>query len=85
MSKSSKAELIGLKSTCLINNAHNLLASVHKAEFQHLRTEFEKILDDYLEKSTQVTEEDMPGLIHDTTWNFAVMLKKAAKFTRNQE
>lgn len=83
MKGSSKLELGHLVENSLVGNTHNVTALLQKAEFQHLRTEFEKILDDYLLKSTQVREDEMPNLIHDTTNNINEMLKKAASYTRN--
>ncbi len=82
MSKVLKVEAGTLKRTCFINNAHNLLSSLQKAEFQHLRLEFEQILDDYLEKSTLLSDEEMPGLINNTAVNIKVILRKAATLTR---
>ncbi len=67
----------------LINNPFNISAYLQQPEFQRLRSEFERILDDYLLKSTQAREDEMPSLIHDTTKHINTILKKAATFTRN--
>lgn len=85
MSKNIRAETPVVNGATLSNNLPLLLAFLQKPEFQHLRGEFEQILDNYIYKSTRVSEEEIPWLIRSTAHDIKMMLKKAASIAREDE
>lgn len=85
MSSLEAFESDGTSKNPISNKIPQLLVFLQKPEFSHLRVEFEQILDNYLDKSTRVCEEEIPELISNTAHDIAAMLKKAAVIARRDD
>lgn len=84
MSTKIKAESKSLTGSTFRKSTLNLAAFIQQAEFQELHIEFERILDEYLEKSKLAKEDEIPGLIKEATMKISNVLSKAAIYTNLQ-